>query len=52
MISSPPFERLLLERARPVVAHAEAGHDFVVASLGATAYSLFLLMVVYRPAAS
>jgi transcription-repair coupling factor (superfamily II helicase) len=33
MISSPPFERLLLERARPVVAHAEAGQDFVVASL-------------------
>src|SRR3954453_13649333 len=33
MISSPPFERLLLERVRPVVAHAEAGQDFVVASL-------------------
>jgi transcription-repair coupling factor (superfamily II helicase) len=33
MTSSPPFERVLLERARPVVAHAEAGHDFVVASL-------------------
>src|SRR3954468_20998381 len=33
MISSPPFERLLLERVRPVVAHAEAGHDVLVAAL-------------------
>ena len=28
---SEPFERLLLERARPIVARAEAGEDFVVA---------------------
>ena len=33
MIGSEPFERLLLERARPVVARAEAGRDFVVAAL-------------------
>jgi transcription-repair coupling factor (superfamily II helicase) len=33
MISSEPFERLLLERARPLTAHAEAGHDFLVSAL-------------------
>jgi transcription-repair coupling factor (superfamily II helicase) len=33
LIGSEPFERLLLERARPIVARAEAGHDFVVAAL-------------------
>ncbi len=33
LISSEPFERLLLERARPVAAHASAGSDFVVAAL-------------------
>ncbi len=30
---SEPFERLLLERARPVVAHAVAGADCVIAAL-------------------
>ena len=33
LAGSEPFERLLLDRARPIVAHAEAGHDFVVAAL-------------------
>ena len=33
MIGSEPFERLLLERARPIVARAEAGEDFVVSAL-------------------
>ena len=33
LIASEPFERLLLERARPIVAHAEAGEDAVVAGL-------------------
>jgi transcription-repair coupling factor (superfamily II helicase) len=33
LIGSEPFERLLLERARPIVARAEAGEDFVVAAL-------------------
>jgi transcription-repair coupling factor (superfamily II helicase) len=33
LIGSEPFERLLLERARPIVARAEAGHDFVAAAI-------------------
>ncbi len=33
LIASEPFERLLLERARPILAHAEAGHDAVIAGL-------------------
>ncbi|HEY1127246.1 MAG TPA: transcription-repair coupling factor, partial [Actinomycetota bacterium] len=33
MTRSEPFERLLLERARPVLGRADAGSDFVVASL-------------------
>jgi transcription-repair coupling factor (superfamily II helicase) len=33
LIGSEAFERLLLERARPVVARADAGEDFLVASL-------------------
>ncbi len=33
VIGSEPFERLLLERARPIVAHAEAGEDLLVAAL-------------------
>ena len=32
LIDSEPFERLLLERARPVVAHAAAGRDFLLAA--------------------
>ncbi len=34
LIGSEPFERLLLERARPIAARAEAGHDFVMAAIG------------------
>ncbi len=33
VIGSQPFERLLLERARPVVAHTETGADLLVAAL-------------------
>jgi hypothetical protein len=33
LIASEPFERLLLERARPVLAHAAAGEDAVIAGL-------------------
>jgi transcription-repair coupling factor (superfamily II helicase) len=32
LIASEPFERLLLERARPVVAHAAAGRGFLLAA--------------------
>ena len=31
LVASEPFERLLLERARPILARAEAGEDFVIA---------------------
>jgi transcription-repair coupling factor (superfamily II helicase) len=33
VVSSEPFERLLLERARPIVAHAGAGEAMVVAAV-------------------
>jgi transcription-repair coupling factor (superfamily II helicase) len=33
LIRSEPFERLLLERARPILARAEAGEDALVAAL-------------------
>jgi len=33
LVASAPFERLLLERARPILARAEAGEDAVVAAL-------------------
>ena len=33
LIGSEPFERLLLERARPIAAHAGAGEDAVIAGL-------------------
>ncbi|HWO71775.1 MAG TPA: transcription-repair coupling factor [Actinomycetota bacterium] len=33
VIGSEPFERLLLSRARPIVARAAAGHDLVAAAL-------------------
>ncbi len=33
LIGSEPFERLLLDRARPILARAEAGEDFLVAGL-------------------
>ena len=33
LATSSPFERLLVERARPILAHAEAGGDAVIAAL-------------------
>ena len=33
LIASEAFERLLLERARPILARADAGEDFLVAAL-------------------
>ncbi len=33
LVSSEPFERLLLERARPILAHADAGEEAVIAGL-------------------
>ncbi len=33
LVASEPFERLLLERARPILAHAEAGEDALLAGL-------------------
>jgi len=33
LVSSPPFERLLLARERPIVARADAGEDFLLAGL-------------------
>jgi transcription-repair coupling factor (superfamily II helicase) len=33
LIGSEPFERLLLERSRPIVARAEAGADFLVSAV-------------------
>ncbi len=33
LIASEPFERLLIERARPILARADAGQDFVLAAL-------------------
>ncbi|MDH4112251.1 MAG: transcription-repair coupling factor [Actinomycetota bacterium] len=48
LVGSPPFERLLLERARPIVARAEAGEDFVVAGV-ATALESPVLAVAPGP---
>ncbi|HET6713736.1 MAG TPA: transcription-repair coupling factor [Actinomycetota bacterium] len=48
LVGSEPFERLLLERARPIVARAEAGEDFVVAGV-ATALEAPLLAVAPGP---
>jgi transcription-repair coupling factor (superfamily II helicase) len=47
-VASEPFERLLLERARPVVARAGAGEDLVVAGL-ATALDAPVLAVCAGP---
>ncbi len=33
LIGSEPFERLLLERARPILARVDAGQDFLIAAL-------------------
>ena len=48
LVRSEPFERLLLERARPIVARAEAGEDFVVAGV-ATALDAPVLAVAPGP---
>ncbi len=48
LVRSEPFERLLLDRARPIVARAEAGEDFVVAGL-ATALDAPVLAVAPGP---
>nr|MBA3764918.1 transcription-repair coupling factor [Actinomycetota bacterium] len=48
LVRSEPFERLLIERARPIVAHAEAGEDFVVAGV-AKALDVPVLAVASGP---
>ncbi len=48
LIGSAAFERLLLERARPVVARTDAGEDFLVAAL-ATALEAPVLVVAPGP---
>jgi transcription-repair coupling factor (superfamily II helicase) len=48
LIGSEPFERLLLERARPIVARAEAGQDALLAAL-AVALEAPLLVVAPGP---
>jgi transcription-repair coupling factor (superfamily II helicase) len=51
LISSRAFERLLLERARPVLARAAAGEDFVIAAL-ATALDAPVVAVAAGPESS
>ena len=46
LVTSEPFERLLLERARPIVARADAGHDFL---LGGLAVALDAPLMVVTP---
>ncbi|HEY7762390.1 MAG TPA: transcription-repair coupling factor [Actinomycetota bacterium] len=48
LVRSEPFEKLLLERARPIVARAEAGEDFVVAGV-ATALEAPIFAVAPGP---
>ena len=48
LVTSEPFERLLLERARPIVARADAGHDFLLAGL-AVALDAPLMVVTPGP---
>jgi len=48
MVASEPFERVLLERARPIVARAEAAEDLVAAAL-AVALDAPLLAVTPGP---
>jgi transcription-repair coupling factor (superfamily II helicase) len=48
LIRSEPFERLLLERARPIVAHAEIGEDAVIAAVS-TVLDAPVLAVVGGP---
>ncbi len=49
LIGSEPFERLLLERARPILARAEAGQPLVIAAI-ASALDLPTLAVAAGPA--
>jgi transcription-repair coupling factor (superfamily II helicase) len=48
LVMSEPFERLLLERARPIVARADAGQDFLLAGL-AVALDVPLMVVSPGP---
>jgi transcription-repair coupling factor (superfamily II helicase) len=48
LVTSEPFERLLLERARPIVARADAGQDFLLAGL-AVALDAPLMVVTPGP---
>jgi transcription-repair coupling factor (superfamily II helicase) len=48
LVDSEPFERLLLARARPIVAKAEAGEDFLLAGL-AVALGAPLMVVTPGP---
>ena len=48
LIGSEAFERLLLERARPILARADAGEDFLVAAL-ARALEVPVLVVAPGP---
>ena len=48
LVASEPFERMLLERARPILARAEAGQDFVIAGV-ATALESPVLAVTAGP---
>ncbi|MEA2551602.1 MAG: hypothetical protein QOE25_1371, partial [Actinomycetota bacterium] len=48
LVESEPFERLLLSRARPVLARAEAGEDFLIAGL-ATALQTPILAITAGP---
>ncbi len=46
VIGSEPFERLLLSRARPIVARAAAGHDLVAAALARALETPVLVLAV------
>ncbi len=48
LVASEPFERLLLERARPILAHSEAGEDALLAGL-ARALDTVILAVTPGP---
>ncbi len=48
LVTSEPFGRLLLERARPIVARADAGQDFLLAGL-AVALDAPLMVVTPGP---
>jgi transcription-repair coupling factor (superfamily II helicase) len=48
LVASEPFERLLLERSRPILARAEAGQDLVISAI-ATALETPVLAVAAGP---